>query len=197
MLDLDELAPERIRPIRRVEYDRMVEAGLFADERVELLRGMLVAMSPQYEPHAGTVMRLNDLLVRALSGRYWVRPQLPLAASDDSEPEPDLAIIPRDDATDDDREHPARALLVIEVADSSLRKDRQLKRRIYAEAEVPEYWVVDVNHDVVHVHRQVSAGDYLERVEVGRGAAIEPPHLPGLCVRVDEILPRPRPAGAG
>ena len=88
MLDLEELRPEQLRPISRPEYDRMVALGLFEDERVELLRGMLVAMSPQGTGHAEAVRRLTELLLPPLLGRARISAQCPYAASDDSEPEP-------------------------------------------------------------------------------------------------------------
>src|ERR1043165_617725 len=102
----------------------MAEIGLFDDERVELVRGVIIAMSPIYPPHASPVDRLTEILVRALAGRARVRIQQPLLATDESEPEPDVAVVPLGDYT---ATHPDRALLVIEVADSSLRKDRLLK----------------------------------------------------------------------
>src|SRR5713101_802195 len=84
----------RARPILRKEYERMIDAGLFRDERVELWRGVIVRMAPQYTPHASTVQALTQLLVVALvpSQRASVRVQLPILLSDDSEPEPDIAI---------------------------------------------------------------------------------------------------------
>jgi hypothetical protein len=109
-IDLQDIAPDGIRRLTRAEYDRMIEMGLFEDERVELLHGVLVTMSPIGAPHASVVDRLNAILVLATHGRALVRVQNPFAASDDSEPEPDLALVPMGDYDD---EHPQRALLVI------------------------------------------------------------------------------------
>src|SRR5262249_3513893 len=141
----------------RVEYDRLVAAGAFEGERLELLRGRLVLMSPQYGPHASTVSRFQDLLVPRLLGRAQVRTQLPLSLSDDSEPEPDVAVVLLGDY---DNEHPQTALLVIEVADSSLKKDRELKPGIYAEAGIADYWVVNLVERTIEVHREPKAGAY-------------------------------------
>ena len=113
-----------VRPLLRSEYERLVELGSFENERVELLWGHIVRMNPQKAPHAAVVHRLTCRLVAAidLPGRAVVRSQLPLALTLDSEPEPDLAIVPNGTY---DVEHPHTALWVIEVADSSLDKDRR------------------------------------------------------------------------
>src|SRR5262245_36998247 len=112
-IDLELLAPQGLRPITRAEYDRMIDLGIFdEDERIELLHGMLVAMSPQGQRHAYVIRVLTELLVPALLGRAQVRIQLPLAASDDSEPEPDVSVVPVGDYLDD---HPQGAHLVVEV----------------------------------------------------------------------------------
>src|SRR5450432_3867156 len=134
-------APEIIRPLRRTEYDQLVTLGAFRGEKIELLEGVLVAMSPIGPPHSSSVQRLNALLVLALVGRAVVRPQLPFAALEFSEPEPDLAVVPLGDY---DVEHPAEADLIIEVAESSLAIDRGKKLRLYAACAVPEYWIVNL-----------------------------------------------------
>jgi Uma2 family endonuclease len=125
---------------------------VFDGERLELLRGSLVTMSPQGEEHCDPVVELNELLVLALRGRARVRCQCPLALSDDSEPEPDFAIVPLT-RPPGERGHPRRGHLVIEVAASSLGRDRELKAALYAEHGVPEYWIVDVQGRLVLVNR--------------------------------------------
>src|SRR3954470_20232504 len=97
------IEPEQVRSFKRSEYDQMVELGMFQDERVELIRGVLVKMSPQRAPHASTVQRLNQLLMARLQGRFSLRIQSPLALSDDSEPEPDVAVVTLGDY---ETEHP-------------------------------------------------------------------------------------------
>lgn len=94
---------EQFRPLRRVEYDQLIALGAFQDEHIELIDGALVRMSPIGPPHCATVARLNELLVLAFAGKASVRPQLPFAASELSEPEPDLIVAP---LVDYDREHP-------------------------------------------------------------------------------------------
>ncbi len=170
MLDLQSLGPEKLRPIKRAEYDRMVEAGLFVDERIELLDGFLVRMTPIGSPHSSAVDRLMHTFVVALDGGAHVRVQGPFAASDDSEPEPDVAVYPLGSYR---REHPSQALLVIEVADSSLAIDRRVKAPLYARANVPEYWIVDVNDEAIEVYSDPREGRYQNVVR----------HQPGIASR--------------
>ena len=184
MFDPDVVAPERIRPISRREYDRMVELGIFEDEKLELLRGALVTMSPQKWAHAIVVEWLTEKLIRGLDPAYAVRPQLPFAADEWSEPEPDIAVVEKDYTR---REHPSEVLLLVEVADSSLRKDRGLKLEIYAEARVPEYWILDVTTMTVTVHTEPAGRGY-ERVQVLRdGDVLRPVRVPGIALPVAEI----------
>jgi Uma2 family endonuclease len=179
------ILPDRVRPLRRDEYDRMVAVGLFADEKVELLRGVLVAMSPQDPRHAEPVQRLTHVLVKALGEAAAVRIQLPLALSHDSEPEPDVAIAPQGDYSS---AHPALAFLVIEVAVASARKDRGLKAALYAEAGVPEYWVVDVPARLVEVHTEPASGAYTRLTPYRPGESIRPVAFPDRAIAVADFL---------
>lgn len=185
MLDAELLLPERPRPLRRAEYDRLVALGAFEDERVELLHGVLVDMSPNDPAHASPIERLNMLLVPALVGRALVRIQLPIVAHDESEPEPDVAVVPLGSYR---AEHPAQAHLIVEVALSSLNKDRKVKAPLYAASGFPEYWIVNVPDRVVEVHRAPSAGAYAS-VEVRReGEALRPLAFPDVVIDVAEIF---------
>jgi Uma2 family endonuclease len=189
MLDPRDIAPERVRPLKRVEFDRLVDLGLFEDERVELLYGVLVQMSPMGTRHAETLRRLNRALVLGVGDRGVVQVQAPFAASEDSEPEPDFGVLPPGDYS---AAHPEKAILLVEVAESSIRKDRVLKARLYAEAGVPTYWLIDVARDVAHVFADPSEGRYRSHVELGRGAVLEHESL-GLRIDLDAILPTPAP----
>ena len=177
----------RIRPLRRVEYDRLVELGVFTkDDKIELLRGALVEMSPQGSPHADCAAQLARLLIRRLDDRAHVRAHSPFAATDDSEPEPDVAVYPpRRYAAG----HPETAFLVIEVADSSLRKDRGLKSEIYAENGVPEYWIVDLVHGTVEVRTEPSDGQYARLRTYRRAERIALAAFPDLELATDDFLP--------
>ena len=180
-----DMSEVRVRPLRRTEYDVLVEQGAFdPDERIQLLDGELVVMSPQNAPHAGIVEALNERLVPALVGTARVRVQLPLAAGEHSEPEPDLAVVPADEPRD---RHPERALLVIEVADATVRLDLFRKARIYAAAGVPVYWVIDVAGGVVHVHTDPTAEGY---ARVSRHAEDEPLDACGVPLTLRELRPR-------
>lgn len=130
-------------------YFALVAEGLLdPDEKVELLDGIVVAMPPQEPPHASGVRRVDRALRRAFGPDVLVSSQLPLIAGASSVPEPDFAILPGR-LEDYDKRHPTKALLVVEVADSSLAQDRLTKARIYARAGVPDYWIVNLRHDVV------------------------------------------------
>jgi Uma2 family endonuclease len=123
VLDFEQLAGGRPRPLRRREYDKLVELGFFDDEAVELLYGFVVPMSPKGAPHDASIQWLTERLVPALAGRASVRIQSALIAGE-SEPEPDVAVVPP--AAYRDR-HPSEAWLIIEVAEPFLEKDRGAK----------------------------------------------------------------------
>lgn len=179
------ILPEKPRPLKRSEYDRLVASGAFEGERVELLYGTLVAMRPQDPGHTGPVGQLTMLLVPALVGRALVRIQAPLVACDESEPEPDLAIVPLGDYR---AAHPERAYLVIEVAVSSVKKDRAVKAPLYACSSVGEYWLVDVVGRSVEVYRQPADGAYRVMTRHGSGETIRVEAFADVAVRVDDIF---------
>ncbi|HMJ14597.1 MAG TPA: Uma2 family endonuclease, partial [Polyangiaceae bacterium] len=174
-----------IRPLRRAEYDKLVELGAFEDERIELLEGALVPMSPIGTRHASAIDLLTLLLVRALGDRARIRVQNPFAASDISEPQPDLLVAPLGDYRAD---HPAEAYLVIEVAESSLAKDRGVKLRIYAERGVPEYWVVNVVARQVEVFRAPEGGTYRESRTFELGDTISLGAFPDVSIALSKII---------
>jgi len=144
-------------------------------------------MSPQGARHAAAVQRLTQLLVVAVGvpGRAAVRVQLPLALGDDSEPEPDLAAVAPGAYRDG---HPHSAFLVIEVAESSLTEDRRDKGALYAEAGIPEYWIVDAARERVEVHAEIVERAYSRVTPVNRGDVILSLALPELKVRVDDVF---------
>src|SRR5262245_4728910 len=133
------------RRFTRAEYYRMAEVGILGeDDRVELIKGEIIEMSPIGRRHTAFVGNLTQLLAVRLAGRALVWVQNPVALADDTEPQPDLAVLRRRRVPYKDREAWAEdALLLIEVADSSLAYDRTTKLRLYGEAGIAEYWVVD------------------------------------------------------
>ena len=173
------------RLLTRAEYARMAELGFFADERVELIHGTVVRMAPIGTGHCDVVDVCLELFVSRLVGRATVRIQAPFLAHDESEPEPDLAIVPRRRYTD---RHPHEAFLVIEVADSSLTYDRHTKAPLYAASGVPEYWIVDVVGRAIEVYRQGSGDRYAvhERVTAG---SVRPEAFPDVELRLAELFP--------
>jgi Uma2 family endonuclease len=185
MLDPELLRPERPRPLKRVEFERLIEAGAFEDERVELLYGQLVAMSPQSELHILVTAFITKALIQQLGDDYAVLPHSGLASWRLSRPEPDVSVVPfrgfRNPITD--------ALLVVEVADSSLRKDRELKLPLYAQAGIPCYWLVDLKRLVVEVHTQPERRRYKRVVTKQHGDVLRAPGLPRVAVPVSKILP--------
>lgn len=179
---VDDMSEVRIRALRRVEYDVLVDQGLFGeDERIQLLDGELVVLNPQRSLHAAMVEALTERLVPALVGTARARVQLPLAAGDLSEPEPDIAVVPADEPRD---RHPRRARLVIEVAHETLRLDLIRKARIYAAAGVPVYWVIDVAGEVVHVHTDPTGEGYATVTRHGPAEALD---AAGVALRLADL----------
>lgn len=186
----DLLATERLRPLRRVEYDRLAELGFFdEDEKVELLDGVIVRMTPQGIGHAAAIEQLTRLFVLGLDPRARVRVQLAFAASDISEPEPDLAIVPPGDPR---LSQPDQALLLVEVGDSSLNKDRRVKARIYAAAGVPEYWFVDVAARAIEVRTEPGEDAYRQLRVARPRETIRLQAFPDVEIAVSDILPADR-----
>jgi Uma2 family endonuclease len=185
----------KTRRWRRAEYDRLVDLGVFVGERLELLDGLLVVQEPQGSPHAAIVGHVARLLGSAFGGGWHARLQAPLALDDDSEPEPDVAVV-AGAHRDYLGAHPTTAALVVEVADSSLRLDRRLKAGLYARAGLQEYWIVNLVDGVLEVHRepQPAAGSaygwVYRSVEVVRPpATVTPLAAPGMPIPVADLLP--------
>jgi len=179
-----------IRRFTRDEYYRMAEAGLFRDERVELLDGEIITMSPKLTPHAFTVNRLMYALITKLGSQALVRVQDPIVLNNWSEPEPDLAVCQPD--PDSYRQAHPRAdqvLLVIEVADSSLTYDRTRKAQAYAASSIPEYWIVNLIDRQVEVLADPDPGAqrYQQQPDVSTGDMLPLPG--GSTVAVGDILP--------
>ncbi|MCB9286328.1 MAG: Uma2 family endonuclease [Lewinellaceae bacterium] len=137
------------------EYHRMGEAGLFNETRVELIDGEIFDMSPTNSPHAGTVKWLNRLLNKLLGDEFIISVQDPITLDNLSEPEPDIAVLKmREDFYADAHPLPEDALLLIEVADSTLDTDKRIKLPNYAKAGIREVWIMDINQQCVEIHTQ-------------------------------------------
>lgn len=172
------------RPLTVDEYHRMGEAGILSEsDRVELVEGELVAMSPVGSPHAGTVNALTRFLVGAVGDRGVVSVQNPVRLNDRTEPEPDFAVLrPCADDYRSATPGPEDVLLLVEVADTSLGYDRAVKAPLYASHGIPELWIVDLAAQEVEVHRSPEGGRYAALVRVGPGGALEPALLPGVSI---------------
>lgn len=175
------------------EFGRMVDAGVFAaDRRLELIDGEILDMSPIGSPHQACVDRLNRLFAPlAVAGDVVVRVQGSVRVSDLSQPQPDVALLrPRDDFYASRHPGPDAVLLVVEVADTSLRFDREVKLPMYAKAGVAEAWVVDLNGSVVHVATGASARGYesVVRAAAADDDVLSPVAFPHLTIAVTDIL---------
>jgi Uma2 family endonuclease len=172
------------------EYYRMAEVGLLApDARVELIEGEIIDMAPIGSDHASVVDQLTELLTDAVRGRGVVRVQGPVRLSRSSEPEPDIAVL--NAKTDYYRHgHPAGAdtLLVIEVSDSSLRYDRDVKVPLYARHEVPEVWIVDLQKESVLFYRSLADGAYRDHYTQLHPREVSPAELPDVTVDLSRLF---------
>jgi Uma2 family endonuclease len=178
------------RRFTRAEYYRMAEVGILGEhDRVELIRGEIVEMSPIGRRHNAFVGNLNQLLVMRLAGRAIVWAQSSIALADDTEPQPDLVVLRRGAVSYKDRDPRGEdALLVVEVADSSLAYDRSTKLRLYAEAGILEYWVVDCVAEAVEVYRSPGPEGYREVIRVSDTATLAPQAFPDVALTTIEIF---------
>lgn len=172
-------------------YFALVEQGLLdPDDRVELLDGIVVAQPPQTPLHASGIRWVDRALRRALGPEVLLSCQLPLVAGRSSVPEPDMLVL-SGRAEDYRTSHPTRALLAVEVADSSLPQDRLTKSRIYAQAAVPDYWIVNLRQRVVEWYRDpdAEARVYRESGQASGADALPLAAFPGVVVRAGDLLP--------
>ncbi len=185
----------RIRPWTRLEYDRLIETGFFqVGDKVELLGGQLMVAEPQGSRHAATVSLVADALRAAFGSGWYVMAQLPVALDDESEPEPDVAVVPGT-AREYWDAHPSRPVLVVEVADSSAALDRERKLSLYARAGVPDYWIANLGESILEVYRRPVPSPeafygwgYAEVQRLGLGATISPVALPAAAVVVVDLF---------
>jgi Uma2 family endonuclease len=177
-------------PFTVEDYHRLAELGILGeDDRVELLDGQVVEMTPIGPEHAGCVDVLTGLLSRLVGDTAIVRVQNPLVLAPRWEPQPDIAVLkPRADRYRTAHPGPGEVLLVIEVADTALESDREVKLPRYAAAGIPETWFVDLEQAVIEIHRQPGPGGYGEVQAMRRGDAIEPLLLPTGGISVDDVL---------
>ena len=191
-----ETPPLALRRWKRIEYERLVEMGVFdSDERLELLDGLLVVREPQGVPHAAAIRLVLAALRRAFGEGWMIEAQFPVALDDDSEPEPDVFVVPGG-PRDYRHAHPSHPVLIVEVAESSLRKDRAHKASLYARAGLIDFWIVNLVDRVLEVHRDPQPspaalyGWSYRTVTVLRAPeTVAPLAAPAAHVAVSELLP--------
>ena len=192
----------KTRPLKRVEYERLVEGGFFRPgDPVELVGGQLLVAEPQGSRHFGAIRAVEEALRPAFGPGWEVRAQAPLALDDESEPEPDVAVVPGS-FRDYVLRHPSQPALLIEVSDSSLALDRHHKGSLYARAGIPEVWLLVVGapgsrtRAGLEVYRQPSPRGYRDVLRLRRGDRIAPLALPDTEIAVADLLGT-RVAGQG
>jgi Uma2 family endonuclease len=188
--------PVRTRRWTRAEYDRLIDIGLFLPgEPLELLGGELVVSEPQGGAHYTAIGLVEDALRAALGPGWLVRSQGPIELDDESEPEPDIAVM-RGDRRSYSHRHPSRPALVLEVAESSLAFDREHKGSLYARARLDDYWIVNLVDRVVEIYRRpvpdTSApfgSRYASKEVLSAESSVELLEVPGARILVSDLLP--------
>ncbi len=172
------------------EYERMIALGILEEgERVELLRGEIYCMAAIGARHMACVTWLDRFFTLSVGEDALVRAQGPIRLPEDGEPEPDILIVPfRDDFYRPRHPGPAEGLLLIEVADTSFNIDRAQKIPLYAEAGIPESWLVDLPGQQIFVYREPRDGRYQQIIVFKRGDVLTPLAFPDLKLAVDDVL---------
>jgi len=182
--------PAEKRLFTVADYYRMAEVGILRpDERVELIEGEIIQMSPIGSLHGGTVNRLNALLGRLVGPQAIVSVQNPVHLDDYSEPEPDVALLkPRADYYTTSHPTPSDILLLLEVSDTTVLRDKREKLPLYARSAIPSVWIVDLAQRAIHVHADPADGHYQVSTLQRLGQALDIPGVPGATITVDAIL---------
>jgi len=180
----------------RMEYDRLVEVEILGPEdRIELLGGHMIVKEPQYSPRATSVCLVQRVLTAAFGSGWDVRAQMPVALDEESEPEPDVSVVPGDPRDYRDA-HPERPALIVEVALSRLRFDRDHKGSLYARAGIADYWIVSIPDRRVEVYREpVPDGTapfgwrYGRSITLGPDDHVAPLAAPRASILIADLLP--------
>jgi Uma2 family endonuclease len=172
------------------EYYRMGEAGILPEAvRTELINGEIIEMSAMRARHAGGIARVNDVLLPLFKLKALLRPQLPLRLNNFTEPQPDLCVVKvRGDYYASEHPSPEDTFLAIEVSDTSLSYDRDVKSKVYAEAGIPEFWIVDLVNSELLVFRGPSGGTYRTALALRHGDTVSPSTFPDISIDVADLL---------
>lgn len=184
-------APAR-RMFTTAEYHRMGEAGILTeDDRVELIEGEIIRMTPIGPLHTSTVDRLTSLFVSRVGSRAIVRVQGPIVLDRYSEPQPDLTLLkPRADFYAGRHPHPSDVLLAVEVMQTSADFDRGVKFPLYARGGIAEVWLIDVNARTITIGRKPTLRGYRDTATRAGSERLAPAALPRIAFRVSELLGR-------
>ncbi len=169
----------------------MAEAGIFhPEERVELIAGQIIKMTAKGTAHGAAVGRTDKLMQNRLREQAWIRIEQPVVLDDASEPEPDVAVV-RLDPLDyaDHHPTPSEVYLLIEVADSSLKYERETKGKAYARSGIADYWVLDVIDRKLHVFREPAQEGYQSEVIFSQESSVSPLQFPTLEIALQDMLP--------
>ena len=183
-------APFMLRKWTVKEYHKLGEMGFFhPEERVELISGNIIKMSAKGTAHTSALGRTDKLLQNLFANLAWVRIQDPIALDDNSEPEPDIAVV-RIDPLDYATHHPtpSEVYLIIEVADSSLAFDREIKAKAYARSGIADYWVLNVCDRQLHVFREPVEDGYQSEVILGESAIVSPLQFPAFIATAKAVM---------
>ena len=186
----------RTRRFSRLEYEKLIELGIFQPgEPIELIGGQLMVAEPQGALHYTAIWKTAKALEAAFGPAFMVRTQGPIGLDGESEPEPDVTVVPG--GWEDYRSaHPSRPVLTVEVAESSLASDRERKGSLYARAGLEDYWIVNLEDRVLEVYRE-PVGDasapfgwrYARCAVLDASAPVSPLAAPGASIRVADLLP--------
>ena len=172
------------------QFHQIAESGILSEnERVELIRGEMIDMSPIGTRHSGCVLFLSNLLILLLGGRALINVQNPVELDETSEPKPDIALLkPRPDFYRNSHPQPEDIFLLIEVADTTVKYDREVKIPLYAEANIPEVWLLDVNQEVVEVYRNPLQGVYQDVQKLVKNQILSILAFPDVHINVTEVF---------
>lgn len=171
------------------EYYKMIELGFLEDyEKAEIIEGELIQKIPIGNKHAAVVNRLNRIFSRNISDEILISVQNPIRLTDYSEPISDVILADLTKFDGERHPRPAETLLIVEVSDTTLKYDRDTNLALYAEAEIPEVWIVNLKNEIIEVHQKPSVGIYQLAQIYKRGEIVQSSVLPNLEVKVDQIL---------
>ena len=172
------------------QYHKMAESGILTEnDRVELIQGEVIEMSPVGRRHASCVARLTRLFTLRLGETAIVWPQNPIELDDTSEPQPDLTLLqPRPDFYESGHPQPENIFLIVEVADTTAKFDRGVKIPLYAKDNIAEVWLVDINQQCIEVYRQPSPTGYKNVQTFQRGQTLSIQAFPDIEITVDQVL---------